>query len=77
MRLRRLAMAGGLAVFAAVLSGCVYEPAPAPYYPPPPAPYPAPYYGYAPTYYAPGYYYGPSVGLGFRFGGGGHRRHWR
>jgi hypothetical protein len=66
-------MAGGLAVLAAVLSGCVYEPAPAPYYPPPPAPY----YGYAPTYYAPGYYYGPSVGLGFQFGGGGHRRHWR
>ena len=37
--------------------GYYYPPAPY-YYPPPPAPV---YYGY------PGYYYGPSVGLSFRF----------
>ena len=42
-------------------------------YGPPPPPYPA-YYGYAPygyPYYP--YYYGPSVGFSFGFGGG---RHW-
>jgi hypothetical protein len=43
---------------------------PAPY----PAPYPYPAYGYAPyPYYGPGYY-GPSVAVGFGFGGG--RRRW-
>jgi hypothetical protein len=76
MGLRRTTAAGLISTLALTLalSGCVYgPPAPAPYYPPAPAPY----YGYAPGYYYPPAYYGPSVGLGFRFGGGGHRRHWR
>ena len=67
---------------AGALAGCtVYQPAytqpayaPAPsYYAPPPVAYaPAPYYGPA--------YVGPSIGLGFSFGGGGHWGHhhdWR
>jgi hypothetical protein len=58
------------------LAGCVvYDrppPAPAYSYAPPPAyyAYPAP-----PAYYAyPPAYYGPSIGLGFSFGGRGHFR---
>ena len=46
------------------VAGCVYGPPPGPYYAAP-----------APAYYAPGYYYGPSVAVGV--GGGGYHRHWR
>lgn len=51
------------------VAGCVYEPA-------------APTYGYAPVpaygyaYAPPPVYYGPSVSLGFGFGGG-RWHHWR
>jgi hypothetical protein len=68
------------------LAGCVvYDrppPAPAYSYAPPPAPAysyapPPAYYAYPapPAYYAyPPAYYGPSIGLGFSFGGRGHFR---
>ncbi len=74
---------GVLAMAAVCLAGCVVEPYP----PPQPAPVAmAP--GYAPGYYAqpccysyyeyPPAYYGPNVGLGFNFGGGGWGgRRWR
>jgi hypothetical protein len=46
------------------VAGCVYEPAPGPYYAAP-----------APAYYAPGYY-GPSVAVGVGYGGY-HHHYWR
>jgi hypothetical protein len=55
-----------IVLFSASLAGCIIAE------PPPPA------YGYAaPGYYEPGYAVYPpvSLGLGFSFGGGGHR--WR
>jgi hypothetical protein len=60
---------------AAVLAGCVYDPAPAP-----PGYYGPSYYSYG---YAPGYYRPqPQVALGFSVGGGGgwhdhYHHHWR
>ena len=61
----------------AALAGCVYE---QPAYPSYASAYPYPsYYGGYPGYYD----YGPTVGLGFRFGGddwhehhGWHGHHW-
>jgi hypothetical protein len=64
----------------ALTAGCVgYDQsgyaASSPYYAPAPYGAPAPYY-YAPT---PAYRYGPSLGLGFSFGGGDgwHHHGWR
>jgi hypothetical protein len=69
------------------LAGCTVYQEPQPYYaggyqqpvapPPAPAPYYGSYYAPAPAYYYPApVYAGPSIGLGFSFGGrGGH--HWR
>ena len=71
MTFRNLVIAGLLVAGAGPLSACVYEPAPAPYYPAP-----GPAYYYTP---GPGAYYGPppaygSVGIVF---GNGYHRHWR
>jgi hypothetical protein len=66
-----------LAALAPGLSGCYYAPPPAyyggsPYYGSPYyAPYSAPY-----AYYPAPYYYGPSIGFGFGYRGGGGGR-WR
>ena len=54
--------------------------APAPFitaYPAPGYAYPYPFYAYPYyPYYGPGYYWGPSVSLGFYRGWGGWHRHW-
>jgi hypothetical protein len=73
MVLRKVAQFASAILLAVLVSGCAVYDAPPPAYayaPPPPGYYYPPPYAYAP---APAYY-GPSVGLGFSFGGG-HRHH--
>ncbi len=71
--MKRTLTSMALAAVALAVAGCVYEPAP--YYAAAPAPTyyaPAPtYYAPAPAYYGPAYY-GPSVSLSYRSGGGWH-----
>ncbi len=77
-RLRRGAAICGLVLG---LAGCTVYQEPTPYYAggySAPAPYYGGYYAPAPAYYYPApVYSGPSIGLGFSFGGGGRGHHWR
>jgi hypothetical protein len=73
MKLRTLVRSGLAVMVVAILTGGVYEPAPAP-----PGYYAPGYYSYG---YAPGYYRPePQVALGFRVGDDWnehHHHHWR